>query len=178
MNSWLAVSVPISAARLASCARSGPTTVLLLAILEPQTRAAVTGATTTTAGWASELVGQAVGEFVSTLPGSAASKLIARGMQINFPSGACPMKIPTRRPVRLLRAGSKKRTKFQRGNGSSQRGPSRRRRSGLLLAFPRELANHSSAEEILTTMLREDASHTIAPTFSAAQRRPRVWPVC
>src|SRR6188472_4208140 len=59
-------------------------------------RAAVTGAQTDVAGWASELVGQAVGEFVSTLPNSAAAQLIARGMQITFEAGVGSVKIPTR----------------------------------------------------------------------------------
>ena len=67
-----------------------------LQILRPETRAAVTGAQTNVAGWAQELVATAVGEFVSTLPGSAASKLISRGTQVTFPPGVGSVKTPVR----------------------------------------------------------------------------------
>lgn len=61
------------------------------------TRAAVTGATTTGAGWAIDLVQLAQGEFVNTLyPNSVFPKVAAMGTALSFGPNAGAIKIPSR----------------------------------------------------------------------------------
>ncbi len=61
------------------------------------TRAAIAGATTTTAGWALELVQTAQGEFVNSLmPEQVFPKLAALGMALTFGPNAGAIKIPSR----------------------------------------------------------------------------------
>jgi HK97 family phage prohead protease len=61
------------------------------------TRAAIAGATTTTAGWASELVQLAQGEFVnSLLPNQVFPPLAAMGTSLSFGPNAGAIKIPSR----------------------------------------------------------------------------------
>jgi HK97 family phage prohead protease len=61
------------------------------------TRAAIAGATTTTSGWASELVQLAQGEFVNLLfPNAVFPKLSAAGTALPFGPNAGAIKIPSR----------------------------------------------------------------------------------
>ncbi|HYJ44096.1 MAG TPA: phage major capsid protein [Xanthobacteraceae bacterium] len=61
------------------------------------TRAAIAGATTTTAGWALELVQTGQGEFVNSLmPNQVFPPLAAMGMPLNFGPNAGAIKIPSR----------------------------------------------------------------------------------
>ena len=61
------------------------------------TRAAIAGATTTTAGWALELVQIGQAEFVNSLmPEAVFPKLAARGMSLTFGPNAGAIKIPSR----------------------------------------------------------------------------------
>jgi HK97 family phage prohead protease/HK97 family phage major capsid protein len=61
------------------------------------TRAAIAGATTTTTGWASELVQLAQGEFINSLmPNQVFPKLAAMGTSLNFGPNAGAIKIPSR----------------------------------------------------------------------------------
>jgi len=61
------------------------------------TRAAIAGATTTTAGWASELVQLAQGQFIdSLLPNQVFPKLAAMGTSLNFGPNGGAIKIPSR----------------------------------------------------------------------------------
>ena len=84
------------------------------AAMQILTRAAVTGAQTNVAGWASELVSQSVSEFVSTLPASAASQLISRGTQIAFGPGVGSVRIPQRLAGPTAHLGSRRQMKFRR----------------------------------------------------------------
>jgi HK97 family phage prohead protease/HK97 family phage major capsid protein len=61
------------------------------------TRAAIAGATTTTTGWASELVQLAQGEFINSLmPNQVFPKLAAMGTSLNFGPNSGAIKIPSR----------------------------------------------------------------------------------
>lgn len=61
------------------------------------TRAAIAGATTTTAGWAAELVQLAQGEFVDSLmPAQVFPQLSAMGVALTFGPNAGAIKIPSR----------------------------------------------------------------------------------
>jgi len=61
------------------------------------TRAAIAGATTTTAGWAAELVQVGQGEFINSLmPNQVFPKLAAMGTSLNFGPNAGAIKIPSR----------------------------------------------------------------------------------
>src|SRR5580765_6129971 len=61
------------------------------------TRAAIAGATTTTAGWALELVQVGQGEFVNSLmPNQVFPKLSAMGLQLTFGPNSGAIKIPSR----------------------------------------------------------------------------------
>ena len=61
------------------------------------TRAAIAGATTTTAGWASELVQTAQGEFVNSLmPNQVFPPLAAMGLSLTFGPNSGAIKIPSR----------------------------------------------------------------------------------
>jgi phage head maturation protease len=61
------------------------------------TRAAIAGATTTTAGWAAELVQLAQGEFVNTLmPNMVFPQLSGMGIALTFGPNAGAIKIPSR----------------------------------------------------------------------------------
>jgi len=61
------------------------------------TRAAVAGATTTTTGWASELVQQANADFLSNLdPNAIFPRLAALGTSLQFGPGSGSIKIPSR----------------------------------------------------------------------------------
>ena len=60
-------------------------------------RAATNPAATTTAAWASELVGTAMADFISgDMPLSAFAQLSAKAMSITLPPGAGVVKIPSR----------------------------------------------------------------------------------
>lgn len=60
-------------------------------------RTAVTGATTTTSGWASQLVETAIADFIESLrPVSVFPRLAAQGMSMNFGPGRSSIVIPSR----------------------------------------------------------------------------------
>lgn len=66
-------------------------------ISELMTRTAVAGATTTTSGWAAELVQQQVADFLSNLdPMAIFPRLAALGTQLTFGANAGSIKIPSR----------------------------------------------------------------------------------
>jgi hypothetical protein len=116
---------------------------LALAILE---RAAISGATTTTAGWAAELTYSATGSFLESLGSSAASRLIPKGMQVPFPAGASSVKLPIR-PVGAVAAAVV-------GEGSPI--PCAHvRKLGCLIVASREVA---TPETVFRRLLEEDAA--------------------
>ena len=60
------------------------------------TRAAVTGATTTTIGWAQEIVSHGFADFISVLAGSsAASTLMLRGQQFTYDGAYTALQVPS-----------------------------------------------------------------------------------
>ena len=133
-----------------------------MAIVAPETRAAVTGATTTVAGWAAELVQtNVVGEFIASLPASAAAKLIARGVSVAFPPGAGSVRMP-RRP-----AGPAVVPWVAEADAIPARAwvldtvTIAPKKMGLLVAFTREL----QSEAVFRTMLQEDAALSLDAAY-------------
>ena len=129
------------------------------------TRAAVAGATTTTAGWASELVQQANADFLSNLdPNAIFPRLAALGTSLQFGPGSGSIKIPSRATTPSI-SGS-----FV---GEAQPIPVRRlgltsitllpTKVGVISVFSREIAMYSNPaiEGIIREGIADDTAVTL-----------------
>jgi hypothetical protein len=139
------------------CARLFPRDEIARAMLE---RAATTGATTTGAGWAAELINAAVWSWLGSLaPESAMATILARGSLIVQITDQAPISIPGRASPPGGMAGwvgegapiAAKKFAFT----SVSLAP---KKLGCIIVFSRELARLSSAQEIFNMMLREEAA--------------------
>lgn len=153
------------------CAKLYPDDDVSLRVL---TRAAITPGTTTTSGWASQLVQNAIGNFLGNLTAtSAAAALMGRGVALNVEAGvpreAASVNIPVRSNAPI---GPHWVTELNpipvRSDTltSVPLGPSRK--LGSIVVLSRELMKRSDAANIFNTILREDASKSLdAAAFSS-----------
>jgi hypothetical protein len=123
-------------------------------------RSAITGATTSVSGWASQLATTGVSDFLTGLvPQSAMATVIGRGTVIplgEFASLSLPYRLPVATggwvgeaqpiPAAILTLSS------------ATLSP---RKAGVIITFTRELASYAGAEAIFTAMLRSAAAATI-----------------
>jgi hypothetical protein len=132
-------------------------------------RSAVNPGTTTATGWATETAQQAAAAFFGSLaPASAAAGLIERGLSVTM-RRASTMAVPARSgsPVTLpwVAEGGVIPVRIE-SVAAPILDP---RRMATIVAFSRELARRSSAEAVVTAMLREEASLALdSGYFSAA----------
>lgn len=120
-----------------------------------------------TSGWAGELAAQAVADFVSNLPSSAAAAIIARGVRVRLDGGN--VRIPVRSggpaPLPWVAEGGPIAVKAFTIAGATL-GP---RKMGVLVMATRELILTSAAEPVFRALLREDASVAIDAGFFSAE---------
>jgi hypothetical protein len=135
------------------------------------TRAAVAPGSTTTSGWASQLVQSAVWDFFKNLvPISAAAALAARGASIPLDDSALStISIPYRstapRDPHFVTELSPMPVRSEALAGVTL-GPVRK--IGSILVVSRTLLKRSGSQNVYTTMLREDASYGLdAAVFSS-----------
>jgi hypothetical protein len=144
-----------------------PEDVVALAMVQ---RAAMTGGTTTVAGWASELVGQAVAEWLPSLyPQSAAAELTRRGGFMLPFDGVGSISVPGRAvaPVALPWVGEG--APIPARSYTLNHAVLSPRKMGAIVVWSRELQRNSNAEEVFTALLEEDAALSLdAGYFSAA----------
>jgi Phage capsid family len=124
-------------------------------------RSAQNPATTTTSGWASQLAGTAVGDFVSSLaPLSAGAKLLDAAVRIDL-SGINTISFPSRSgaidsaAVPWIAEGAAIPVGMFTMT-SATLGPTHK--LAIITAMTRETAEHASGEVILTQLLRENAA--------------------
>jgi hypothetical protein len=148
------------------CARMYPNDKVALALL--QTRAAISGGSTTVSGWASQLIDKAVSDWLASLaPASAAATLMARGLTIPI-SGEGSISIPGRSglPVAAPFVGEQSPIPVRQFVlGAATLTP---RKVGTIVAWSRELSL-SSADQVFETMLREDASVSLDSALLGTQ---------
>lgn len=136
-------------------------------------RAAVPGASTS--GWGAELVQTAFGDFVSSLPASAAAALIQRGTKVRLSTRSLRLPVRSDAPVTLPWVGEGMPIPVRAGAvvGATVEP----RKAGVIVLLTHELAAMSDALAIFTSILREDAAKTIdAGYFSTAAGDATVHP--
>jgi Phage capsid family len=129
------------------------------------TRAAVAAATTTTAGWAAELVATVQADFLTRLnPDAVLPRLAPLGTQLNFGPGAGIIKIPSRTPTpsitgSFIAEGSPIPVR-KLGLTSIELKP---HKVGVISAFTREIVKYSNPqiEGIVREAIVEDTSVTL-----------------
>lgn len=147
----------------AVCARLYGRDLVAGAVLQ---RAAVTGATTGTAGWAAELVPRAVGEFITSLSRSAAAELIRRGTLIRLAGfGAVDVPVITA-PMTAASWVSESGAIPLRAQafGTVSLLP---KKMAVLLVLSREMSQYSDADRIFDTLLRETAAVSLDSAYFA-----------
>jgi hypothetical protein len=149
------------------CLRMFPDDEVALAIVQ---RAAMTGGTTTVPGWASDLVGQAVAEWLPSLyPQSAAAGLMRRGgFNMTLGDGIGSISVPGRAvaPVSLpwVGEGAPIPARSYTLNGALL-SP---RKMGAIVVWSRELQRTSNAETVFTALLEEDAALSLDAAYFSA----------
>lgn len=137
----------------------------LLPLIE---RAAVSPASTGTSGWAAELVQTAYGDYLGTLAGSAAARLIALGMRVPMPNAA-EFRAPTRNtaPATLPWVGEGEPIPVRAFDFNGlMLAP---RKMAAISIISRELAKRAGGGEAVRQMLEEDGAVSLdAAYFSTA----------
>jgi hypothetical protein len=146
--------------------RTYPDDPVGLALLQ---RAAITGATTTVPGWASELAGRGVSEWLPSLaPASAAAALIARGITIPL-SGVATMHVPGRAsaPSAVPWVGEGGAIAVRADTiAAATLAP---RKVAVIVAMSRELLRFGVASQTMfDALLREDAAISLDTAYFSA----------
>jgi hypothetical protein len=150
------------------CREIFPRDVLALQIL---TRAAISGANTTTPAWTGTLAAQVVGQFLASLaPDSAAAALMPRGVNVRLIQEGSSMVIPLATGavaaapwVGEMAAIPVERFTFSSGSVLTPK------KLGAIVVMSTELARYSGAVAIFELMLRQQAAYSLdAGYFSAA----------
>ncbi len=135
-----------------------------------RTRGATAPASTTGGGWAKELAPTAVGDFVSLLP-SASGSLIAQGTRVSL-IGTDRIKIPKRAAnldasgASCVQEGMLAAVKQINLNSDTEIGPTKKLVCQIVCT--REMLEHSDAETVFGTMMRENVAFALdAKLFSA-----------
>lgn len=132
-------------------------------------RGATAPASTTTPAWAGALASQATGEYFSSLPESAGSRLIAAGQRLSL-DGYASLSLPMRTgaPTAPLWVGEGQPIPARAYSiAAAVLGPTSK--LAVLSLISRELARSSAAEAVISTLLREDAALGLdAALFSSA----------
>lgn len=135
------------------------------------TRAAATAGSTTSSGWASQLVQNAVGDFLASLaPISAAAALMGQGVSLNLAASQLnAINIPLRSTAPLVPHWVNELSPIPVKSDaltSVPLGPYRK--IGSIVVTTREVLKRSDAVKIFNLLLREDASRGLdAGVFSA-----------
>ena len=136
-----------------------------------------TGATTTTSGWAAELVTEQLAGFIATTA-SAAGKLIARGVSITVEEGTGVVKVPQTGRAEQHTMGSRRRRDPCAGMGVDAVSMEPRKMA-VMISFTKELAEHSSGETVIRQMLSEQSAAALdSRVFSEPPDRPQPSRAC
>jgi hypothetical protein len=148
------------------CIRMFPDDQVALAMVQ---RAAMTGGTTTVAGWASELVGQAVSEWLPSLyPLSAAAALFQRGaIRVSF-DGVGSVAVPGRAAAPTTAPWVGEGAPIPARQYTLNRAILTPRKLGAIVVWSRELQRNTNAETVFTALLEEDAAVSLDAAYFSA----------
>jgi hypothetical protein len=132
-------------------------------------RAAETGGTTTVAGWAAELVGTAVADWLPSLyPLSAAAQIIARGMLLTF-DGNGTIKVPGRATAPTAAPSVAEGGPIPARSYTLASAVLSPRKTGAIVAWSRELARLATSGEIVfRALLEEDFALSLDTAYFSA----------
>lgn len=123
--------------------------------LTPKTRGDVAVATTGTSGWASELNADEIAEYVSTLPGSAASAIIAGAMRLKSVRAiSVPMRASDPTGLPFVAEGEP----IPARDGLLDAVPITPRKIAVLVGLTRETLKLATADAVVTTLLDEEVA--------------------
>lgn len=159
-------SVAENRSPVAVCRALYPSDEGAVALLGGVSRAAISGATTSTPGWAAELVGRATAGFYGSLvPRSAAAELIRRGPPLVPLTGMGPTDVPVlAAPITVApwvaESGAIPLRSYTLGLA-----PLDPKKLAVLVVMSVEMARHSGASQVFDALLRQVAAMSLDSAY-------------
>jgi hypothetical protein len=138
-------------------------------VLQLYTRAAVAPGDTGTSGFASQLVANAFGAYLTSLPGSAAAKIIALGMTVPIAPGKSGFLAPTRNTAPTALPWVAESDPIPVRSFDFQGLTLTPKKMASISVISRELARRAGGEAVVRQLLREDGEYSLDSAYFTSQ---------